>query len=197
MMPRPALPRIAFSRRHLAPLLVGLGLATRAPAGEPSQGSNRNEEESFGRVDLHTPRRRLVPRSLVIIAAGKTQVLDLRTGLPRYREDRLDLVDLSRLPLIGGLLRAPLTARFAGALPVGTLHLTRNALVLRADDRLPPPRRIVIAHREISWETRRAPQPADGPAPATASAPVGTAYRQPDSNEWLLVVAPAIFVAPV
>jgi len=190
------MPRPAVSRRRLAPLLIGLGLATRAAAGEPSQGTNRAEEEHFGRVDLHTPARRLVPRALVIVGAAGTRELDLRAGLPRYREDRLDLVDLSRLPLIGGLLRAPLGARFRGALPVGTLHLAQDRLLLRTDA-APPPARVVIVHREVAWETSRAPRLAPGTAPTTASAPVGTAYRQSDSNEWLLVVAPAIFVAPV
>lgn len=201
-MPRPANSRTfdgqtAVSRRHLAPLLIGLGLATQAAAGEPSQGSNRHEEVSFGRVDLRTPARRLVPRGLVITGAGETRELDLRAGLPRYREDRLSLVDLSRLPLIGGLLRAPLADRFAGAVPAGTLHLSRDRLVLIAGGDLPAPQRIVIQHREVSWETRRAPRlvPAHTAA-APEGHPVGTAYRHADSGEWLLIVHPAILGAP-
>jgi len=198
--PCPAL----LSRRGLGPVLfgglAGLGLVgwpATGLAGEPSQGSNRNEEASFGRVDLRTPARRLVPRGLVIAGAGEARELDLRAGLPRYREDRLSLVDLSRLPLLGALLRAPLADRFAGAVPAGRLHLSRDRLVLIAERALPAPQRIVILHREISWETRRAPRlvPAHT-ATAPDGHPVGTGYRHDGSGEWLLIVHPAILGAP-
>lgn len=189
-----------FTRRRLGPLLIGLGLAAgplRGLAGEPSQGSNRTRTESFGRLDLHTPARRLVPRALILAAVGSAQELDLRAGLPRYREDRLDLIDATRLPLIGGLLRAPLKHRFRGSVPIGTLHLTGDALLLRADTDLPAPGRIVFLHRKISWETRRAPRLTAGAATDPASAAVGTALRQPDSGEWLLIIRPALLELPI
>lgn len=186
------MPHPALSRRALALLVAGFALAPAAGlATEPSQGSNRNEQDSFGRIDLHTPARRLVPRALIVLGADGTRMLDLRAGMARYREDRLDLIDASRLPLIGGLLRAPLRHRFRGAVATGTLHLTRDAILLRSTAELPAPRRIVLAHRAVSWETRRAPQPAPGYDPGPASAAVGDAYRQPDSGEWLLVIRPA------
>lgn len=188
-----------MNRRDFQTGLFATGLAGSVPlAAAASEQEDRGREVlGFSRVRLQLLQAAVVLNWFLIASQSGILGLRLTQEARRFDEDR---ADIGALPLIGQLQRAPLARRFAAAVMLGHLVLLNRSLIL-----LPivsqnlARKKVVIAHRDESWE----PAGRTGPVqiPGFPALPVlsqlmrvGTAHLKGDS--LLLIVKPSLVTLP-
>lgn len=185
-------------------IAAGLGGATVTSGGLILPGRANatitNEEQDgarmldpFGRVQLSLGTQVIVLTWFIIALQSGFLGLDLRSPSPQFTENR---VNTGNVPLIGGLFRPTLATRFADAALIGFLVLVGTMLILmpRAERRLRN-QKVVIAHREMSWEPARRTTPVRlSEIPSLGELArmrsLGPAYQK--RNELLVLIRPTL-----
>jgi hypothetical protein len=133
----------------------------------------------------------------VLVLGNRLWGVDLRGRQRQYPANRLDT---SGVPLLGGLTRETLIARFSAAILLGQLVMVRNMLMLPIQQRMQrPPGLILASNRNFEWEVGDKFKPVNlSEVPTVAQLlrlpPVGTAWLNQD-NELLIILSPA-FIEP-
>ena len=146
---------LALCGSLLAPDLVRTAAAN--PASRRDDRGDGTGSAGLGRVTISADGRQVLISAVLIARPRDTLGVPLDVPVPRFDENRLDL---GTAPLLGALTRPTLARRLEDARPVGKVVLVGTALVLVADRaEAVRPKRILIAHRDTSWEPPARPRP--------------------------------------
>lgn len=134
----------------------------------------------------------LVRPNWVLIGSGNRPLAwDLR---PETREFPAET--LNRLPVLGGLFRAPPEARLVEATPLGTVHLYGGNLVLPQETM---PTRAAIVHQRTEWAYAKRPRRVGLNTPLVANMfsghGVGSGYLTTEA-ELIILIRPTIVASP-
>lgn len=177
-------------------LMTGLAvpslLAGTTAAAFGHDGDRGHGPECYGRVALHlSGKRRLINYFAIPTDKGPYGV-DLRMEVPQMAAER---IDLGMVPLLRQILTPTLPRQFAGATPVGSLHLVNDALVLLPEIVLPRARiHAWITHRKVVYQPPASIHPLALKTPlareyAAAAPHVGKAVLK--NNTILAIVSPS------
>lgn len=179
---------MTLSRRGFLAGTACLGSAL--PALADNEDPRNEEDGTIQPIRFRGPTGRGRRISGVVLAEPDGRLLydGLAQGALRFNENRVSLN-----ALIGGVFRPTIEQRVARDRRVGTVHLWERQLVLRPFRALVQPGgrpRLIIAHRQESWEPGRM-QPVNSVSglPRGELRQIGRLYRGPDYI--LAVLSPA------
>lgn len=153
-----------MQRREFSTGLLTAGLASPVIlSGDKSfatsgggEGGYGNEVARLSRVLLILGLRRIIISYLLIFNPLALLGLNLRSPVPQFSENRLSS---GKAPILGGLFRPSLQDRFNPAAVIGQVFLWQSLLII-APRRGPVSNmsRVVIAHRNLSWQPKPKPR---------------------------------------
>lgn len=190
-----------MDRRGFNRLLCGAGAGLLPSPLLANYGAERDRPLLMeSRIALRLAMGQILVSWLLIASAGRMFGLNLRQEMPQYKEKRADAGDL---PVLGTLFRPSLGRHFQAATLYSQVYLLGRMLVLvpqGADGATPA--RIIVAHRDASWEPPGRPAgvrmkgiPA---VPDLLGLPViGRAFLKPGTRrELLVIVKPSVVAEP-